>query len=918
MVDALLNSVRNVHQFAKLLEIFYSERDFYEVAESMKVVYCILESEENIAEALNYDNLIMCLRKRNFFAKHEEISLSKRKNEVKEIIEILKDKDMHSFKTFFSCIKELKQDDIVTTMVNLSDKCPSCSLNNFMHFLQKRYTNGSFTQISEVDFNLPISDDINIALVEISEEDHKNESTFFDYHSLLLKQETSYTRRFLHSYSDIVVEPCRVILIQGYPGSGKTFLAKRMCTKWAQGGLLQMFTYVIFLQLRDIEVANAKTLDELVELYMGSLTKKFINEIYQRNGQKMLIILEGWDELPECKQQSSLFTRLISSNLLPEAVITSRPSAIRSLQYNCIKRRIEILGFTEQQVEQNIICYFQKYTNGSELVEQFYSELKCLPLLKCFVFVPINLCIALYIFNTNGYKLPNTFTDMYKNLVLIQLRRYQARKLHGSASINILEDLPKDEVKDMLLRISKITYDHLQKDLTLIFNETIIKLYCCNSSDMNLDNFDGMGLLQVTNHRHFESISKSYEFIHRTLQEFLAAWYLSQQDKSFQQKHLQNIFNKKEFEMVWIFYAGLTKFTNVSFNEILPENYTRRAKMLCYKLFNWFLWKFMNKALASFHMHGINKVLDGHFRGREYSYSVSRYISRAFQTTLIAAVMEAQNPQLCKDICNSYLFYGETCWFSVPESAATPQILSALSYCIAHSEKKWIVQCKELDFCEADNLLKYLTCNKSPSCQCNKCGDYSNSTNSSLHALDIHSGQNQIDGSLKLLQSQRNLRWLILSYCNYKFMNDTFVVELAEVLAENTCLIMLHLVGCSISSNGMKAITQMLKKNKTLEWIGLTNNIATLTEEDIVLLLREICDHNNTIYMIFIDKVFYTSDNVQEQLQIFNDKRQQRGVENLHLAIKFHPSKPCLVFKYQEMCVQLIAKLPFIRHNTVS
>ena len=49
--------------------------------------------------------------------------------------------------------------------------------------------------------------------------------------------------------------------------------------------------------------------------------------------------------------------------------------------------------------------------------------------------------------------------------------------------------------------------------------------------------------------------------------------------------------------------------------------------------------------------------------------------------------LEAQNPKLCKDVCESYLFDGQPCTFSVPESAAAPQILMALSYCIAHSGK---------------------------------------------------------------------------------------------------------------------------------------------------------------------------------------------------------------------------------------
>ena len=347
----------------------------------------------------------------------------------------------------------------------------SYTLDTFKYHLIKQYTHESFRKISE--FDLPLSDDINMALIEVSEDDHKKNSTFFDYHSLLLKQEASYTRTLLNSYSDIVVENCRVVLIQGYPGSGKTCLAKQLCSKWANGELLLMFSCVIFLQLRDKEVANILSLKTFIELHIGS-SELAIEEIERSHGKGLLIILEGWDELLPDKQCSSFFTRLISGVLLPEAVIliTSRPSAVRSLQFKYIQRRIEILGFTEKQIALYITQYFQKNNSESRtvMVKQFNSELKRLPLLKSFVFVPINLSISLYIFNSHGHTLHDTFTSMYKELVLIQLQRYEMRTSYGSSSIKQLENLPP-KIDGMLRSLSKMAYDGMQNNVTLIFDE---------------------------------------------------------------------------------------------------------------------------------------------------------------------------------------------------------------------------------------------------------------------------------------------------------------------------------------------------------------------------------------------------------------------------------------------------------------
>jgi len=898
MIDALLTEVHNTGQFKKLLQIFYADKNYFEVAESIMTVYCVFKNEEIIIETLNFKDLMVCLKQKGFFTKEEERTLPERQNNVIDILEMLKDKELDYFKVFLSSLRELKQDGLIT----LDESYPSYSVHNFQCSLRKQYTSHSFMMTSHIDYYLPISDDINIALIEVSEEDHKEQSTFFDYHSLLLKHKTNYIRKFLYSYSDIVVENCRVVLIQGYPGSGKTFLAKRMCTKWAKGELLQQFVCVVFLQLRDKEVASANSLKQLVELHIGTLTKMTVNEIEERQGKGLLIILEGWDELPETRQGSSIFTRLISGVLLPEAVIviTSRPSALRSLDYNHIQRRIEILGFTEQQVMQNITHYFHGCNNGSELMTKFCSELERLPLLKCFVFVPINLNISLYIFNKCGYRLPETFTGMYKNLVLIQLQRYQTRTSYGSSSISDLDSLPP-EIDGMLLRLSKLAYDSMQNNITLIFDEVKIKHYCFDSNNQCLDNFDGMGLLQVTNHRHFESFSKTYQFIHRTLQELLAAWYLSRQDKLFQQKQLKSIFNKKEFEMVWIFYAGITKFASVSFKDFLPDNYILKIKMSIYRVFGWYLRTLVRNIIIRF--PDVSEITENFYYGKQYFHNLSNCISTEFQTTLIAAVMEAQNPQLCKDMCNSYLFYDEPFWFSVPESASTPQILSALSYCIAHSGKKWMIQCKIFDRHMAVNFLKHLTSPNRESKTSDHCDD------SRICLFDVDCSQNEISGIPRIIHSQKCLQWLLLSYS--KQAGDQLIIEVAEALKENTCLKMLHLVGCNITSNGIEAIADMLKVNETLMWIGLKDNMATLKEEDILTLLRVVQDHNDTVVMIFLDNMLHSSKKVQVRLNIINQERQLKGKQKLNLSLL-----GC--FKRNEICQRIISRIPFIKKDMVS
>lgn len=121
----------------------------------------------------------------------------------------------------------------------------------------------------------------------------------------------------------------------------------------------------------------------------------------------------------------------------------------------------------------------------------------------------------------------------------------------------------------MLKNLQTIAYDALLTN-KVTFTEEEISYHCFDSGDVT-ENFDGMGSLQVDSYRCSSLfVSKSYQFIHQTLQEMLVAWYLSEQDdKDFQRTQLRKIFNQSQFEMIWIFYAGLTKFQLVSFQELL-------------------------------------------------------------------------------------------------------------------------------------------------------------------------------------------------------------------------------------------------------------------------------------------------------------------------------------------------------------
>ena len=55
----------------------------------------------------------------------------------------------------------------------------------------------------------------------------------------------------------------KCIVVQGAPGSGKTMFSWEVCRRWGQGELLQQYPLVVMLPLRDSDIQNASSVEDL-------------------------------------------------------------------------------------------------------------------------------------------------------------------------------------------------------------------------------------------------------------------------------------------------------------------------------------------------------------------------------------------------------------------------------------------------------------------------------------------------------------------------------------------------------------------------------------------------------------------------------------------------------------------------------
>ena len=136
----------------------------------------------------------------------------------------------------------------------------------------------------------------------------------------------------------------QVVLVEGVGGMGKTSLAYQYAQKWAEGKSTT-FDAVALVRLRDLNERDVREADcilpHLLFLASGnSMSKEIARHLVDR--LQVLLILDGWDELPFYKPS---FLKELLQSVSPQTrvLVTSRPDF--SLNLHDQANRVEIIGF---------------------------------------------------------------------------------------------------------------------------------------------------------------------------------------------------------------------------------------------------------------------------------------------------------------------------------------------------------------------------------------------------------------------------------------------------------------------------------------------------------------------------------------------------------------------------------------------
>ena len=349
-------------------------------------------------------------------------------------------------------------------------------------------------------------------------------------------------------------ERVRKVLVEGDAGIGKTTLTISLSEDWAREELFQEFELVLLLSLRQKEMASAGSLRELLKLFHSSpsVCESVASYLEEEEAENVLVIADGWDELGESERREGSFLYQLLFKMFPfmSVVVTSRPSASAPLHnLPCIDRFVEVSGFSKDDIKEYIQSEF---SGDQEKARRLLEQIEHNPLIESTCSVPLNCATVCHLWHTLEEALPSTMTQLYTKLILYVVCR-NLRKLEAygpTFGMSSFDELPGGLQQSWWL-LCQFACEALDKDDIVFSKKELLEFFPRGLA------FDDkilcFGLLQSAETVLDVTCVVSFNFVHLTFMEYLAALYLSRQPLDRQLQYLQ----KPRFTMVARFVFGI-------------------------------------------------------------------------------------------------------------------------------------------------------------------------------------------------------------------------------------------------------------------------------------------------------------------------------------------------------------------------
>uniref|UniRef100_A0AAY4CEP7 NACHT domain-containing protein n=1 Tax=Denticeps clupeoides TaxID=299321 RepID=A0AAY4CEP7_9TELE len=333
----------------------------------------------------------------------------------------------------------------------------------------------------------------------------------------------------------------RTVMTKGIAGIGKTVSVQKFILDWAEGQANEDVDFVFLFPFRELNLVDQSKNDKKVQKSLCDLLFDFNQELKQLKDVqkfwecKIIFILDGLDEsamklnskelLSDVNKPTSIdvvIVNLISGKLLESALvwITSRPAAASKIPTKNIHRLTEVRGFNDKQKD----LYFMQRISDETKAKQIISHIKSSKSVYIMCHIPIFCWISATVLQRllakdTPAEIPRTLSEMYTNFLIIQIITKQ-QKYDEEQETKKWELL--ESHREMIVKLARLAFEQLQKDHILFYEKDLKE---CGLDVTDASTRSGLCTeILVEEDMFFDD--KVYSFVHLSIQEFLAAFYM--------------------------------------------------------------------------------------------------------------------------------------------------------------------------------------------------------------------------------------------------------------------------------------------------------------------------------------------------------------------------------------------------------
>ncbi|XDV17088.1 hypothetical protein PO909_016520, partial [Leuciscus waleckii] len=328
-------------------------------------------------------------------------------------------------------------------------------------------------------------------------------------------------------------EQIKTVLTKGIAGIGKTISVQKFILDWAEGKANQDVDFMFVLPFRELNLIrdHQYSLHRLLLDFHPEL-QDLDSKIYEEC--KVVFIFDGLDEsritlmfsdaqevsdVTESSSVGVLMSKLMKGELIPSALIwiTSRPAAANQIPSKYIHRLTEIQGFNEPQKEE----YFRKRISDEHQASRIISHIRRARSLHIMCHIPVFCWISSTVLQKLleedlSAEIPQTLTEMYIHFLLIQInmrnQKYEERDPEKLLQSN----------REVIVKLAEVAFHQLMKGNVMFYEEDLIE----SGIDVTDASVCSGICTEIFKEEYVIHQRKVYSFIHLSVQEFLAAFYV--------------------------------------------------------------------------------------------------------------------------------------------------------------------------------------------------------------------------------------------------------------------------------------------------------------------------------------------------------------------------------------------------------